>query len=60
MIDDGDDDLDIGSEPRCEVCGTVMRTVDGGYVCGGCGYEIDIPWIERPGDGDDLPSIRGG
>ncbi|WP_114587723.1 hypothetical protein [Microbacterium arborescens] len=61
------DDFDIGSEPRCEVCGTVMRTVDGGYRCGGCGWEIDIPWmtsslsrIERPTSGDDLPGIRGG
>lgn len=53
------DDLDIGVEPRCEICGIVMRTVDGGYRCGGCGYEIDIPWIEAP-RGDDLPGIRGG
>lgn len=55
-----DDDFDIGSQPRCEVCGTVMRTVDGGYRCGGCGWELDIPWIERPTGGDDLPGIYGG
>ncbi len=54
-----EDDLDVGSEPRCEVCGTVMRTVDGGYICGGCGYQIDIPWIERPTDGDLLRGIQG-
>lgn len=54
------DDFDIGSEPRCEVCGTVMRTVDRGYQCGGCGWEIDIPWIERPVAADDLPGVRGG
>lgn len=57
---DFEDDLDIGSEPRCEVCGTVMRTVDGGYLCGGCGWELEIPWIERPTAGDDLPGIGGG
>ncbi|MFB8893589.1 hypothetical protein [Microbacterium plantarum] len=55
-----DDDFDIGSEPRCEVCGTVMRTVDGGYQCGGCGWELDVPWIERPTGGDNLPGIHGG
>lgn len=58
MTSEQDDDFDIGSEPRCEVCGTVMRTIDGGYICGGCGWEIDIPWIEHPGSGD-TPGIRG-
>lgn len=43
-----DGELDIGAEPRCGACGTVMYTVDGGYRCRGCGYEIDIPWMERP------------
>lgn len=54
------DDLDIGAAPRCEVCGTVMRAVDGGYRCGGCGWELDVPWVERPRDGDELPGIHGG
>ncbi|QLD10865.1 hypothetical protein [Microbacterium oleivorans] len=55
-----DDEFDIGAEPRCEVCGTVMRTVDGGYRCGGCGWELEIPWVERPPAGEDLPGIHGG
>lgn len=59
MIGTGEDDFDIGSEPRCEACGTVMCTVDGGYQCGACGYELDIPWVERPRDGDELPGIHG-
>ncbi len=54
------DEFDIGADPRCEVCGTVMRTVDGGYRCGGCGWELDIPWVERLAAGDDLPGVRGG
>ncbi|WP_157096551.1 hypothetical protein [Microbacterium arborescens] len=60
MSEGRQDYLDIGSEPRCEVCGTVMRTVDRGYICGGCGYEVDVAWIERPTEGDDLPGIHGG
>lgn len=48
------------AEPQCEVCGTVMRTVDGGYQCGGCGWELDTPWIERPPQADELGAIRGG
>jgi len=54
-----DDDFDIGSEPRCEVCGTVMRTVDGGYLRGGCGWELDIPWIERPTMATTCPASAG-
>lgn len=49
MNDTGSGDFYDGAQPTCDLCGTVMRTVDGGYACGGCGYEIDIPWIERPG-----------
>lgn len=52
------DDDDFG-EPSCEVCGTVMYVIDGGYLCRACGFEVDIPWVEHPG-GDDLPGIRGG
>lgn len=54
-----DDELDIG-EPRCEVCGTVMYVIDGGYRCRGCGHELGIPWVERPTGGDDLPGIHWG
>lgn len=54
------DDDDIGEEPRCEVCGTVMHIVDGGYRCRGCGNMVDIPWVERPRGGDDLPGLLGG
>lgn len=54
-----DDDLDAGAQPNCEVCGTVMHVVDGGYVCRWCGHREEIPWVERA-DGDGLPGIRGG
>jgi tRNA(Ile2) C34 agmatinyltransferase TiaS len=54
-----DDELDLGAEPHCPVCGTVMRTADGGYRCGGCGHWVDIPWVEAPRS-DDLPGIHGG
>lgn len=37
-----------------------MRTVDGGYQCGGCGYEISVPWIARRRDAADLPGTYGG
>lgn len=55
-----DDSLCVATEPRRTVCGTVMRTADGGYQCGGCGREIDMPSIERPAGGDHLPGIMGG
>lgn len=54
-----DDELDIG-EPRCEVCGTIMHTIDGGFECRWCGHREELPWVERPTDGDDLPGISGG
>jgi tRNA(Ile2) C34 agmatinyltransferase TiaS len=53
------DDLDAGQQPRCEICGTVMHAVDGGYRCRGCGHWVHIPWVEAP-RADDLPGIRGG
>lgn len=51
-------DLEGAEQPHCPFCGTVLRDADGGYVCGGCGYFQDVPWVERPGEGDDLPGIR--
>lgn len=54
-----DDDVDAGAEPHCEVCGTVMHVIDGGYRCRGCGHVVEIPWVEHPGDGDALPGRWG-
>lgn len=54
-----DDDLDAGVQPRCEICGTVMHVIDGGYQCRCCGHVVDIPWAERPRDGDGLPGVGG-
>ena len=34
-----------------------MREVDGGYGCGWDGTLMEIPWVERPRGGDQLPSI---
>lgn len=55
MIDDG---FDSGVQPACPTCDTVMREADGGYECGWDGTQIEVPWVERPRNGDDLPSIR--
>lgn len=52
------DEFDGGEQPRCSKCGTVMRDVDSGYECGGCGWFQDVPWVERPEAADDLPNIR--
>lgn len=52
-------DDDLAPEPHCEMCGTVMYVIDGGYRCRGCGFEVDIPWVEHPGDGDALPGPWG-
>ncbi len=60
MRDASEDGFDDGEQPTCDVGGTVMRTVDGGYQCCGCGYEVHIPWVERPTDADDVPGVRGG
>ncbi len=46
-----------GEQPRCDRCGTVMRDADGGYLCGGCGHFVVMPWVVRPRSGDHLPSI---
>ena len=54
-----DDDADAGAEPHCEVCGTVMHVIDGGYRCRTCGHVVEIPWVEHPGDGDALPGRWG-
>ncbi len=51
------DSLADGEQPKCPTCGTVMRDVDGGYVCGWDGTTIDVPWVERPGGSDELPAI---
>ncbi len=51
------DPFDGGEQPNCPACGTVMRDVNGGYVCGGCGSFHDVPWVERPPASDELPSI---
>ena len=50
---------DIDGEPACGVCGTVMYVIDGGYRCRACGFEISIPWVEHPGDGDVLDGRWG-
>lgn len=55
----GSDDLDEAVQPSCPLCGTVLREVDGGYECAWDGTRIDVPWAERPTDGDDLPSVLG-
>ena len=51
MEDDG-----LGDH-NCEVCGTALHPVDGGNRCRGCGWMLDAEWVERPTDGDDIPSI---
>lgn len=53
------DEHDVGAQPRCEVCGTVMYVIDGGYQCRGCGHRVDIPWVNRSEDGDELPGVHG-
>lgn len=30
------DELDLGMQPHCPTCGTVLRDVKGGYVCIEC------------------------
>lgn len=56
MTDGLDED---GLQPTCDVCGTVMYVIDGGYRCRGCGHEVDIPWVEHPWDGDVLDGRWG-
>ncbi len=35
-----------------------MREVDGAYECAWDGTTIDVPWVERPTTGDDLPGVH--
>lgn len=52
------DPLDDVPPVTCPTCGTVMRDTEGGYECGWDGTTLDVPWVERPTSGDDLPNIR--
>ncbi|WP_181574253.1 hypothetical protein [Microbacterium sp. SMR1] len=54
------DELESGEQPNCDLCGTVMRTADGAFECGYCGYSVDIPWVERASADDEARGIRGG
>lgn len=54
------DPFEAGEQPNCPACGTVLREVDGGYECAWDGTTLDVPWVERPTGGDDLPSVHGG
>ncbi len=54
-----DDGLDAAVQPACPTCGTVLHTLRRGFECRGCGFEIDIPWVEHPGDGDVLDGRWG-
>jgi len=54
------DELEGGEQPNFDLYGTVMRTADGAFECGYCGYSVEIPWVERPRSGDDAHGIRGG
>lgn len=54
-----DDDDDAGAEPHCEVCGTVMHVIDGGYRCRGCSYFLPLEESAALPDLNGLPGIRG-
>jgi len=54
MEDDG-----LG-ELNCDVCGTVMHPVDGGFQCRGCGWVHEVEWVERPRGADSVPGLHGG
>lgn len=41
------DDLDIGAQPKCPTCGTVLRDVKGGYVC----IECNMAYVGDVGTG---------
>lgn len=53
------DEFYAAETPHCERCGTVLRDADGGYECGYCGWRIEIPWVERPTEGDGIRGIGG-
>ena len=50
-------------QPRCPTCGTVMRDIPGGFVCGGCGHVDDraaeLSAVQMPPEFDG-PAIQGG
>jgi tRNA(Ile2) C34 agmatinyltransferase TiaS len=55
--------MDDFGQPRCPVCGTVMRDDPHGFRCGGCGYledhTADVDAVVIP-PGFEGPSVRGG
>ena len=55
----GDDGLTTAVQPACPTCGTVLHTLRRGFGCRTCGHEVEIPWVEHPGDGDALPGRWG-
>ncbi len=48
------DPLDIIPLDRCSQCGTVLQDAR----CRGCGDAREVPHVERPTGGDELPGVH--
>lgn len=50
---------DAGAQPRCQVCGILMRDDAGSSVCPNCGYTEPHDEVTMP-PGFEGPAILGG
>lgn len=49
------DPLDTIPIDACPECGTVLQE----GRCRGCGYAREVPHVERPNQGNELPGVGG-
>lgn len=52
------DDLDSAAQPICPACGVTMHPENDGDECRECGYRIEWPEAEHPGDGEGIIDLR--
>lgn len=53
------DELDYAAQPICPACGVTMNPEDDGDECWECGYRINKPAGEHPGDGEEINGFPG-
>ncbi|WP_119697060.1 hypothetical protein [Microbacterium halotolerans] len=53
----GEDGLDDGAQPICPACGVTMHPEGEGDECRECGYRIEWPAGEHPGDGEGIVDL---
>ncbi len=53
------DFLNDAAQPTCPRCGVAMHPIAGADECRECGYRIEWPAAEHPGDGEGIIDFPG-